>query len=239
MADGITIAALSMINDMQHMNNISQNITNALTPGYKRSTPFNVVMSTLQTGNGKSSFSAPLPTAAAMLDMKQGTVRQTGNPLDLAIDGNGFFEIQSNDKTYYTRQGQFTLDNNGMLVTSTGEAVAGLSGTLRLSSDKPAIDRQGMVLENGKPAGQIKIVQFTDNSLLQYVGEGKYVQASASIKPQEKASLRQGQLETSNVNSTVEMVRMIETMRHFESGQKIIQMYDEMNERLITKLGEF
>ncbi len=82
-------------------------------------------------------------------------------------------------------------------------------------------------------------MQFDDPRLLQYVGEGKFVQASAAVKADEKVSVRQAYLEASNVNTAAEMVKMIETMRHFETGQKVIQMYDAMNERAISKLGEF
>lgn len=239
MPDGFSIAALSMINDMQRLNGVSQNLTNALTPGYKRTVPFNVVLSELHTQSGTQSFATPLPTPATVQDMKPGTLRATGNALDVAIENMGFFEVQQDGQTYYTRQGNFSIDANNRLVTQNGALVNGQSGDLKLTSLQPTINRQGQIFENGKLVGQIKLVQFVDPTLLQNIGEGKYIQASAVIKSEDKVSVRQGFLEASNVNSAAEMVHMIETMRHFETGQKIIQMYDEMNERAISKLGEF
>lgn len=237
MPDGFTIAALSMTNDMQRLSSISQNLTNALTPGYKREIPLTTAFANMVSGNG--AFNASVPAASGLIDMKQSTVRYTGNPLDLAIENNGFFEIVRDGKVYYTRQGNFTLDPAGRLITQSGDIVNGSSGDLRLTGSQPTIDRQGNIIENGKQVGQLKIVQFEDARMLQGVGEGKFLQAGAAIKPEEKVTVRQSHLEASNVNTAAEMVKMIETMRHFETGQKIIQMYDAMNERAISKLGEF
>jgi len=244
MADGFSIAALGMINDMERMNGISQNLTNALTPGYKRSIPFNTVLSGINATSATPGLGAPAPVASApvaamVLDMKQGTLRATGNPLDLAIENSGFFEVQRDGQTYYTRQGNFVIDASARLATQTGDVVSGLSGDLKLTGSQPTIDRKGQILENGKVVGQIKLVQFDDPTLLQAVGEGKYLQGGASLKSDDKIAVRQGHLEASNVNTAAEMVRMIETMRHFETGQKIIQMYDAMNEGVISKLGQF
>lgn len=237
MPDGFSIAALGMNNDMQRLNSISQNLTNALTPGYKREVPLSTAFSNMISGNG--AFSTPIPSASSVLDLKQGTLRYTGNPLDLAIENTGFFELQRDNQIYYTRQGSFALDANGNLVTQSGDIVNGMSGSLKLNTSQPTFDRQGNIFENGKLVGQLKVVQFVDPNLLQSVGEGKFVQGGATIKSEDKIAVRQSHLEASNVNTAAEMVRMIETMRHFETGQKIIQMYDEMNERAISKLGEF
>lgn len=237
MPDGYSIAALSMMNDMQRLNSISQNLTNVLTPAYKREISSNTTFSDLVLGNG--SFSAPVPETSNMADLKQGTLRFTGNPLDMAIENAGFFEVQHDGQIYYTRQGNFTVNANGELTTQTGDVVSGISGEIKLTTNQPTIDRQGNILESGKPVGQLKLVQFTDPSQLQYVGEGKFLQGHATIKADDKNSVRQSYLEASNVNSANEMVKMIETMRHFETGQKVIQMYDEMNDRAISKLGEF
>lgn len=237
MSDGFTIAALSMTNDMQRLSSISQNLTNALTPGYKREVALGAAFSSMVVGNG--AFDAAVPSMSSVIDMKPATLRFTGNPLDIAIENGGFFEVIRDGQVYYTRQGNFSLSASGQLLTQSGDVVNGLSGEMKLTTSQPTIDRQGRVLENGVPVGQLKVVQFDDVRLLQGVGEGKFLQASASIKPDEAVSVRQAHLEASNVNTASEMVKMIETMRHFETGQKIIQMYDEMNERAISKLGEF
>lgn len=236
MSDGLPIAALSMINDMQRLTSISQNLTNAMTPGYKREMPVNAVFSSMISDKN---LSMSIPEMSKVLDMKQGTLRYTGNPLDVAIESNGFFEIHRGEEVYYTRQGNFSLDAEGRLVTSSGDVVNFISGDLRLTTGQPSIDRDGRVMENGKQIGQIKIVHFDDPTLMHSVGEGKFVQSTATVKADGKVAVRQAHLEASNVNTAAEMVKMIETMRHFESGQKVIQMYDEMSERAISKLGEF
>jgi len=239
MADGMAIAAVGMNNDMQRLNSISGNMANALTPGYKRTLSFVSAMKdrSLVMGNGLQQV--PVPALATVTDMKPAVLRGTGNPLDLAIEGQGFFEVQQGGQTFYTRQGNFTLDANAQLRTLSGDLVMGLGGVLQLSTGQPTIERDGRIVENAKPVGQLKLVSFDDPRLLQPVGDGKFLQGAAVVKNDGVAIVRQGQLEASNVNSAQDMVKLIETMRHFESGQKVIQMYDDMAERVNTKLGDF
>ena len=239
MADGMAVAALSMNNDMQRMSSISHNLTNALTPGYKREMSFMSVLSDQDMTLSNTNISAPIPQLSSVTDMKPAALRITGNPLDVAIENQGFFEVQHDGQTFYTRQGNFSLDANGQLRNVAGDTVMGLAGSLQLSSSQPSIDRSGKILENGKLVGQLKVVNFVDPSLLQSVGEGKFLQGSAVLKNDGSTLVRQGHLEASNVNTAAEIIKMIEPMRHFETGQKIIQMYDDMTERAISKLGEF
>ncbi|MDO9216151.1 MAG: flagellar basal body rod C-terminal domain-containing protein, partial [Lacisediminimonas sp.] len=151
----------------------------------------------------------------------------------------GFFEVRHEGQSLYTRQGNFAIDATGRLVTQAGHAVAGSSGDILLTTPKPVVDAQGNIVENGKPVAQLKLVRFSNPSLLQRSGDGLFLQGGAAIEPEGVSRVRQSHLEVSNVNTAAEMVRLIETMRHFEAGQKVIQMIDAMNERAISKLGEF
>ncbi|MDO8299537.1 flagellar hook-basal body protein [Lacisediminimonas sp.] len=237
MPEGLSIAAIGMKGDMQRLATISQNLVNAATPGFKRDIAVGTSFSALVMGNGL--FSAPVPASAVLPDLKPATLRFTGNALDVAIESAGFFEVRHEGQTFYTRQGNFAIDATGRLVTQAGHAVAGSSGDILLSTPKPVIDAQGNIVENGKPVAQLKLVRFSNPSLLQRSGDGLFLQGGAAIEPEGVSRVRQSHLEVSNVNTAAEMVRLIETMRHFEAGQKVIQMIDAMNERAISKLGEF
>lgn len=237
MPEGLTIAAIGMKSDMQRLETISQNLVNATTPGFKRGLAVGTSFSALVMGNGL--FSAPVPANATLPDLKPATLRFTGNALDVAIENAGFFEVRHEGQTFYTRQGNFAIDATGRLVTQGGHAVSGSSGDILLTTPKPAIDAHGNIVENGKSVAQLKLVRFSNPSLLQRGGDGLYLQGGAAIESEGASRLRQSHLEVSNVNTAAEMVRLIDTMRHFEAGQKVIQMIDAMNERAISKLGEF
>lgn len=238
MADGMALAALSMINDMNRLSLIGQNVTNSISVGYKREVVSQSSFSSLLLDSRGKGTSVPVPGLSTTVDMRPGPLRPTGNKLDLAIEGPGFFEIADKAGTYYTRQGAFTLDSSGRLVTPAGEAVSGVSGDIHLSSPFPRVDRQGYVYDGDKQVGQLKIVMVDDARLMTKAGQSHFSLGKANIAPGEGV-VRQGHTEASNVDTGAEMVKLIETTRHFESGQKVIQIYDEMAERAISKLGEF
>lgn len=238
MADGMALAALSMINDMNRLSLIGQNVTNSISVGYKREVVSQNAFSNLLLDSRGKGASVPVPGLSTTVDMRPGALRPTGNKLDLAIEGPGFFEIADKAGTYYTRQGAFTLDASGRLVTPAGEAVSGVSGDIRLSSPFPRVDRQGYVYDGDKQVGQLKVVMVDDARLMTKAGQSHFSLGKANIMTGEGV-VRQGHTEASNVDTGTEMVKLIETTRHFESGQKVIQIYDEMTERAISKLGEF
>jgi flagellar basal-body rod protein FlgG len=181
-----------------------------------------------------------MPEVSTSIDTRPGSIKLTSEALDLAIEGEGFFEVAMPDGPAYTRHGRFHLDARGRLVTEAGAAVMGRSGELQLTGTQPSIDRQGVVTDAGKTVGQLKAVTFPAGTSLVRLGDGLYRPSSAGVVPQEsKDPVRQGYVENSNVASMTEMVRLVETMRHFESAQKVIQGYDEMLEKSLRKLGEF
>lgn len=241
MVDAIGAAVAAMTNDLSRMNVIGQNLANASTAGYRRemavAQPF---QDALATGGGHTLTTAAPAGIDRIQDFKPGMLQPTRNPLDLALEGEGFFEIMTDGGPRYTRQGNFRLDAVGRLVTESGSPVMGDSGEIVLKSTQVSIDSQGRILEGDRPAGQLRIARFTDPHTLAHVGSGVYAMGDGStLKSDGYARVRQGFLEGSNVNSTQEMVKMIETVRHFESGQKVIQAYDDMLSRALGKLGEF
>jgi flagellar basal-body rod protein FlgF len=118
--------------------------------------------------------------------------------------------------------------------------VMGASGDIMLTTPQPVIDSSGKIFENERQVGQVKLVKFTDPHTLQAAGNGLYrMGPDSTVKTDGYDHIRQGYTEASNVNSMAEMVKMIETMRHFESGQKVIQAYNDMLDKAIRTLGEF
>jgi len=236
------VAATAMQRDAARLQGSAQNLSNALTPGYKKQ---------LLVGAG---FAAQMHAAAApvragmvaiappqvLLDMSAGTLRSTGSPLDIAIDGEGFFELATPSGPLYTRRGALRIDAGGRLVGAQDLPVMGGSGEIVLSGEPFAIGANGDIVQGGATVARLRVVRFQQPGLLEPTGTGSYRQGGAV--PDETAApirLRTGFEENSNVDSAREMVAITESVRHFEAMQKIIQGYDEILEKSIRKLGEF
>jgi flagellar basal-body rod protein FlgF len=244
MTDAVALSELGMINDLKLLDMISQNLANANTNGYKRSLPI-ADISVTQFESVLADFAAgvrqQVPIIADHVDGSQGALKFTGNPLDLAIEGAGFFELETSDGVRYTRRGAFALDVNGRLATADGHIVNGLNGEIRLSGTaEPKIDAQGRIWEGENMTAQLKLVRFEDATPLQRVNGGLYVfNGKAASEMSVTGGVRQGHLEASNVTVMDEMVRMITTTRHFETTQKVITGYDEMIGEAISTIAEF
>lgn len=164
-----------------------------------------------------------------------GRLRVTGNPLDLAIQGNGFFEIKTPQGVRYTRNGIFHLDGRRRLVTELGYPVMGQNGELTLPPGDVRINPRGMIEVNGQRAGVIKVVEFPADERLEKVEDGLF--AGRNPKPVKEVMIQPGSLEESNVNAVGEMVKMIQSMRMYESAQKLIQTFDRMTELAVQDVG--
>jgi flagellar basal-body rod protein FlgF len=235
--ESLKAAAASLAGDMNRMTSISQNLVNGTTAGYKRELPMTALFERQMADVADAEGNAA--AAPSITDHRLGTLRPTGNPLDLAIDGEGFFELRSEGRALYTRRGDFRLDAGGRLVTQAGEAVQGLGGAIQMPGPNARIDRDGRVFDGDKQVGQIKVVRFDKPQQLTRVSGSLFDAGQAASANDGAGHLRQGHLEASNVNNAAEMVKLVETVRHFEATQKIIQGIDEMTERALRKLGEF
>jgi flagellar basal-body rod protein FlgG len=164
-----------------------------------------------------------------------GRIRITGNPLDLALQGSGFFEVKTAQGVRYTRSGMFSLDNQRRLVTTLGHPVMGMKGEIKIPPGTVQINAQGGIQVDGNPVGTIKVVEFPDKAMPQKHAEGLFVggQPKVSLNPQ----VQSGHIEESNVNALGEMVKMIQGMRTYESAQKLIQTLDRMTETAIQDIG--
>lgn len=253
----LATALTGMQEDMNHLDRIAQNMTNMATPGFKRevvlSRPFaDVVDSVSAAADGAvtADVGASLHKPLILIDTSAGSLKPTGQPLDLALSGDGFFEISTPQGLAYTRQGDFSVDAQGRLVTAAGDPVMGKSGEIRLATRTPVIDAAGNVTEPnapataaaanaGVPVAQVKVVRFADTKAMSHLGGGLLSPgAQPEVVADATARLHQGSLEASNTNTMQEMVQMMQTMRHFESMQKIAQGYDDLIGTAIQKLGE-
>jgi len=243
MLDALSAAVSVMNNGIQQMSVIGQNLANVSTTGFRSdiavARPFADVLAATGPEGVPVGYAVGLPVLQTVQDTRSGTLRMTSNPLDFAVEGEGFFEISTDVGPRYTRQGDFRLDSLGRLVSESGSPVMGASGEILLNSNQVSVDGEGRIFEKERQVGQLRLVKFADPRSMVNSGSGLYAAGSAAPDPAGAGRVRQGFLEGSNVNSTREMVRMIETVRQFEAGQKIIQAYDEMLDRALGKLGEF
>jgi flagellar basal-body rod protein FlgG len=164
-----------------------------------------------------------------------GRIRITGNPLDIAIQNNGFFEVKTADGVRYTRNGIFSLDNQRRLVTNLGHPVMGKTGEIKIPAGNIQINAEGAIQVDGTPVGTIKVVEFPENQMPQKFAEGLFIGGKPAVSTQPQ--LQSGHIEESNVNSLSEMVKMIQGMRSYESAQKLIQTLDHMTDTAIQDLG--
>ncbi|HET8693152.1 MAG TPA: flagellar basal-body rod protein FlgG [Aquabacterium sp.] len=239
------------------LDHISNNLANSGTNGYKQSHAVfeDLMYQNLRQSGANSSEQTQLPTGlqvglgvravATSRLFTQGNLQSTNNNLDVAINGNGFFQVQMPDGTTgYTRDGSFKLDNQGQIVTNNGYLVQpGI--TVPANATNLTIGNDGTVtaLLPGQTApqnlGQIQLANFINPAGLDPRGQNLFVETAASGTPQTSSpgsnsagTLSQGFVETSNVNVVEELVSMIQTQRAYELNSKAIQTSDQMLQRL-------
>ena len=236
---------------------ISNNLANVSTNGFKRSRAIfeDLLYQNLRQAGAQSSQTTQVPTGfmvgtgvrpvSTARMHTQGNLQQTGNNLDIAINGQGFFQVQMPDGTLgYTRDGSFHRDANGIVVTSNGHALQPAI-TVPATAVSISIAQDGTVQATlaGQAApqtlGTIQLANFVNPGGLQSLGQNLYAETAASGTPQTGAPgtaghgvLNQGYVETSNVNVVEELVSMIQTQRAYEINSKAIQTSDQMLQRI-------
>ena len=174
-------------------------------------------------------------------DFSPGQIRSTGNPFDLALEGDGFFCIETPQGIQqYTRKGNFKLSDDRNLVTQDGSTVMGKNGrSIELDGRDISIDEQGNVMIDGLRRDSIRIVDFPKPYSLLKVGDASFIPANPAVTGEiaENVKIKQGFIEMSNVNPIKAMTEMIEVHRAFESYQKVIRSMDEVLSRSIDEVG--
>ncbi|MGA0611607.1 flagellar basal-body rod protein FlgG [Caldimonas sp. KR1-144] len=257
MMRSLWISKTGMEAQQTQLDHISNNLANSATNGYKRSHAVfeDLMYQNLRQAGANSSEQTQLPTGlqvglgtravATSRQFSQGNLQQTTNTLDVAIKGQGFFQIQMPDGTTgYTRDGSFQTDANGQLVTNNGYVVQpGITIPANAQSVTIAADGTVSVALPGQAAaqqvGQLQLATFVNPAGLEPRGQNLYAETAASGTPNAGApgdngtgSLAQGFVETSNVNVVEELITMIQTQRAYELNSKAIQTSDQMLQRL-------
>jgi flagellar basal-body rod protein FlgF len=222
---------------------VANNIANADTTGFKVE---NLLVKTepkapAVTLDGPKPVKFVIDTGVAR-DFSQGTLRTTGSPLDLAIEGQAFFKLTTPDGERYTRDGHFRLDDAGKLVTQNGQTVADAGGgELLIDPQKGpiAIAADGTVSQGIEQVGKIGVVRFDSLSVLEKTGDNLYRNTSnQQSQAAPDARVRQGMLEGSNVNTIAQITKMLEVTRAYESMAKMMDSTASLSRDSITRLGK-
>jgi flagellar basal-body rod protein FlgG len=170
-------------------------------------------------------------------DFTEGVLEATGRDLDLAIQGDGFFAVQTPNGEAYTRNGSFSLSPSGQLVTSENYPVLTDGGPLTVQGGKLTVTATGQVSVDNAALGTLRIVDFADPSQLKKINGSLYAAPTgAAPTPASPIVVRQGYLEKSNVDVMKEMAEMMESYRMFETGQRLIQIQDESLGKAVNEL---
>jgi len=251
MLKGIYTAAAGMLATNTTIDTLASNLANVNTVGFKANRlsyqTFPEMMLNKLENNEKTAIGSLVNGSkiyGSYVNYAEGGVQQTGNPLDMAIHGDGFFHVKdANGQSYYTRAGNFTVDANGYVVTPGGEFLQGRSGNIHLNmSDGPiTINTSGDISMKGVNVDQVALVHFQDNQTLSKLSDNLYQTTPASQETTDKqnSTIQQGALEQSNVNPVSELVNNILGMRLYESLQKNITMHNETLTKTVNDVGRY
>ncbi|QEN05995.1 flagellar basal-body rod protein FlgF [Thiospirochaeta perfilievii] len=280
MVRGLYTGASGMQAQMHKMDALSNNLANVNTTGYKKDTSvqkaFPQLLLSRLNDNGVHKFpfgssdSAPIVGKLGMgveynesfTVFEQGSLKQTDNPFDLALEDKGFFTIDTPFGERYTRNGTFTLGKEGMLLTKEGYPVMGEEGPIYIKKNNFMIDKDGNVFQNGdysddpkqmvsmesnewkntEKVDSIKIVGFDNDRFIKKTGSSLWAATENSgsaeiLRGTERPKVSQGFIEASNVNSVNEMVNLISVNRAYEANQKVISTQDNLTGKLINNVA--
>jgi flagellar basal-body rod protein FlgF/flagellar basal-body rod protein FlgG len=228
---------------MQALDSIAADVANSSSAGYRGEEN---VFGTVLAEAGQHSKMSALNKATnsfsqigdTQIDTTQGPITRTGNDLDLAIDGPGYFKVKSATGTAYTRNGHFHADAQGRLITDAGEPVLGVGGEIRLAKGKVSISADGTISCDGAIAGKVSLVTFAPGSKLVSHGGSEYGAPAGSELPASQASIQQGALEGSNVSPMEGVVQLISAQRAAESMRHALTLIDgEMDKATVQDLA--
>jgi flagellar basal-body rod protein FlgF len=246
MDNSLLVSLSQQIAAYRSMDVIANNLANVSTPGFKReSAKFEEYISRMNPGEGQKGVQAVsfVKDAGLVRDTGQGNVEQTGAPYDLALAGKGFFTVQTPAGLRYTRDGHFSLDASGNLVTSQGYQVQGDGGAITITpndgdiSIAPDGTVSSVVNGVGNQLAKLKVVDFADPAAMTKEGANLYSTSQAPVAPATVA-MRQGALEASNVQPVLEISHMIEVMRAYEATATMSKSQDDLMRQAIDKLGQ-
>ncbi len=265
MVKGLYTAYTGMIEEMRRMDVMTNNLANADTTGYKKEGTVNQSFDeqlALKIKDRTELFqerrlgdvSLGVKVGETYRDFSQGNFYVTDNPYDVALDGNGFFAIEFRSKNgetsiKYTRDGSFTVDRNGYLMTKDGDYVLNANGArntaggqanyIRVDPNQDVrIETDGWIYQDNARVAQIGLVDFENYNYLEKYGENLFDVVAGGQLMESEASIEQGCLEMSNTNVVTEMVEMITITRAYEANQKIITTIDDTLDKAVNAVGQ-
>ncbi|MDQ7823762.1 MAG: flagellar hook-basal body complex protein [Candidatus Eremiobacteraeota bacterium] len=259
MYDGIKKATLGMQAMNQKQDVILNNLANVGTTGYRRE---NMTFSSFSEVMEKEMTFNPSPTKKSseyqqagigvesdgmlyqrtLTSFSQGSLKNTGNTLDLALDddGRGFFTIKTDKGLAFSRGGSFRIDNQGYLCTQDGSFVMGHKGKIQLGGSSVGVTNEGMIKVDGKEVDKLLVTEFNDkmaNRGLMHSGDNNF-QANAGGRIATNSHVKQGFLEMANVNAVQSMIELMTIMRAYEANQKTLQAEDKMIQKTVNETGK-
>lgn len=240
MDSGYYAAAAGLAAQMQALELVANNLANLGTAGYRgQQATFRSLLAS------HNNFWNPVNTSinnygvlgASAIDMSAGSLTPTGNSLDLAVAGKGFFVVQSKGTVLYTRNGGFHRTPDGHLVTTEGDAVMGEQGPIQLPNGVIAVAADGTISVDGAVAGRLRIAEFSPSTQLVAAGKALYTAPKSSELPAASSSVRQGMIEQSNVSSVEAVVQLIAVQRNAEMMQRALALFDgQLNQTAVQDL---
>lgn len=256
MVRGLYTAYTGMVNEQKRLDIITNNLANSATIGYKEENVTSQAFREMLTYKIKDrsngfvdenigSMSLGVKIGETYVNWEQGSLRQTENTYDLALQGRGFFTVKvvnakGEEKLYYTRNGVFQCTSDGYIVDNDGNHLQGSGGDLQVPTDaaKIVIDRDGAVYADDVYVDTIQITDFEDYNYLKQYGDNFYEAVDGAVMVDAICTMEQGYTEQSNVNVVDQMVDMITITRAYEAGQRMIQTQDSLLNHSVNEVGK-
>ena len=257
MYTGLYAAASGSVAQEKRLGVLNNNLANAMTVGFKADqvvfrvqelpavvgevTPYDdsvgAAITSVDPFRGRHSTQQHI--MATYTDFSPGTIRETGNTLDFALEGDGFFTVETPQGSAYTRQGTFAIDGQGILVTQNGLPVQGETGPLQVGDGQVAIDATGVVRVNGAVRGRLKLVNFAQPQALEKLGATLF-RAGPDLSEEAPSNLvvHQGAVESSNSQAIQLLGETIQASRAYQAYQKVIQAFDDIAGRAVNDLAQ-
>ncbi|EIW15956.1 MULTISPECIES: flagellar basal-body rod protein FlgF [Pelosinus] len=236
MIRGLYTAASGMLAEAERIDVTSNNLANANTAGFKKDVAVtkdfaNILITRVNDGDEAPAIGR-MGTGVIVDEVATtytgGSIRTTGNAFDLAIEGRGFFAVQTPQGLRYTRNGTFAKSIRNQLVTSDGYQVLGENGPIVIDGNKMSVDGNGRVIVDNEVVGQLRMEEFADEKQLSKEGSSLFAAAQGAQVQPAAGSVIQGALEMSNVNVVGEMVNLITNYRSYEINAKVVRSHDDL-----------
>jgi flagellar basal-body rod protein FlgF len=238
MGSGYYAAATALVARTQALDAIANNLANVSTIGYRgERTEFRSVLADAD-ANGSDLERAENSYGImgdVALDLSQGNLQKTGNELDMAIQGPGYFVVQTARGPMYTRNGSFQVSAKRELVTSSGDPVMGEGGPITLQPGSVSVSPDGTISSSGAITGKLHIVEFPPSTKLSSAGNNYYSASANAAQDSPSSDVRQGYLESSNVNPILGMVELVTAQRDAEMMQHALAMFNTEMDKTATQ----